>query len=298
MASLATIEHYFDNNQVKANLSKNLKSLIGDGKEAVKKDAVKTWFLENNSKIAEELVALVKGAFQVFEKNYVSKDEFIELKNKHEAASKDWDTERQDLINQIDSVGQYSRRDNIKIIGIEPKSDEDVEKIVIDVARDAGVDITKDDISIAHRIHTKDDASSNSETNMHGKPKKIPSIIARIKSRNIRNKIFAGRKALHTHSNPTHTGARLYDDLTPLRSRILFSLRNKKVDDQDVKKYKFVWTREGRIFARTEEESQRTIHKNGKDVLPPPHIVNKAQDLKQLGWSEAEILAIINNKMA
>ena len=94
-------------------------------------------------------------------------------------------------------MGQYSKRDDIKIIGIEPKSDEDVEQIVIDVARDAGVDITRNDISVAHRIHTRDDAASNNVTNMHGKPKKIPSIIARIKSRNTRNQIFAGRKAHH-----------------------------------------------------------------------------------------------------
>ena len=277
----------------------NLNTLIGDGTGNIKKNEVKAILEANNNKLTDELVALVKGAFDIFKMNYVTKDEFNYLKDNFEAASKNWDLERQDLINQIDNVGQYSRRDNIKIVGVEYKDSEDVDQIVVDVAKDAGLEITKDDISIAHRINTKDDASSNNAFNSHGQRKKIPSIIARIKSRNVRNNIFAGRSTLHKHSNPTHPGAKIFDDVTPLRSRILFSLRNrKKVEGQDEKKYKFVWSREGRIFARTEEESRQTVRKNGRDVLPPPHIINKPQDLKGLGWSDAEIRDIINNKLA
>ena len=65
-----------------------------------------------------------------------------------------------------------------------------------------------------------------------------------------------------------------------------------------MKMYKYVWSREGRIFARTEAESQMRINRNVRDVMHPPHIINKPQDLKNLGWSPAEILAIIDNKVA
>ena len=163
--------------------------------------------------------------------------------------------------------------------------------------KDAGLDIKKDDISIVHRINTKEDATNDNEANSCGKSKKIPSIIARIKSRKLRNEIFLARKTLHENSAPTHTGARIYDDVTPLRSRILYALRNRKIPGTETKKYKFVWSREGRIFARTEEESNMHINRNGTDIPHPPHIIKKLQDLQHLGWSPDEILAIINNKV-
>ena len=219
---------------------------------------------------------------------------FYKLNYQFVAAQKRWE----DTANQLDNVAQYSRRDNIKIIGIEPKTDEDVEQIVIDVVKDAGLDIKKDDISIAHRINTKGDSTNDNEANSRGKSKKIPSIIARIKSHKLRNEIFLARKTLHENSAATHTGARIYDDVTPLRSRILYALRNRKIQGTETKKYKFVWSREGRIFARTEEESKMRINRNGKDIPYPPHIINKPQDLKNLGWSPDEILAIIDNKVA
>ena len=160
--------------------------------------------------------------------------------------------------------------------------------------------MTKDDISIAHRINTQDDTRNSSVNNSRGGQKKIPSIIARIKSRKLRNKLFLAKKTLRENQSPTHTGAQIYDDVTPLRSRILMALKHRKMGDTEVKKFKFVWSREGRIFARTEEESkQRVVNPvTGKEGMPKPHIINKPQDLRNLGWSDQEILDIINYKKA
>ena len=165
------------------------------------------------------------------------------------------------------------------------------------MAKDAGVTLTKDDISIAHRINTKDDTTNSNANNSRGGAKKIPSIIARIKSRKLRNKLFLARRTLHEHNTPTHTGARIYDDVTPLRSRILYALRNRKVDNTEVKMFKFVWSNEGRIFARTEAQTNQTTVNpvTGRDVWPK-YIINKVQDLGKLGWQESEILDIIKDK--
>ena len=258
----------------------------------------------NNKRIAELFVELLDGSVQTIEQDYVKKNIYNELQDNHnklqdefDTAKKKWEQERQDLINQVDNIGQYSRRDNIKIIGVEQKDDENVEQIVIDIASDAGVSISKEDISIAHRINTVNDSSNPSVTNAHGGQKKVPSIIAKIKSRSVRNKIFLARKKLHENSTPTHTGAKIFDDITPLRSRIMYALRNRKVGGTEEKKYKFVWSNEGRIFARTEEDSKRkVIHPiTRKEVLPKPAIINKAQDLEKLGWTKEEILDIIDN---
>ena len=87
--------------------------------------------------------------------------------------------------------------------------------------------------------------------------------------------------------------AAIFDDVTPLRSRILCSLRNKQ-DNENKKVYKFVWTKDGRIYARTEEESQRR-NSSGELDQPKPHIINKPQDLAKLGWTLREINDIIHN---
>ena len=292
----------FNKEHMITKLSKCLDELLDNGTGNAKKHDVKATFVGNNKKITEVFVELLEGAMKAVKRNYVPReeftklqDEFFKLNEKFDAAQKKWNTEREDMANQIDSAQQYSRRDNIKIVGIEPKTDEDVEQIVIDVVKDAGLDITKDDISIAHRINTKGDTTSNNETNSHGKPKKIPSIIARIKSRKLRNQIIKARSTLHGNSAPTHRGARIYDDVTPLRSRILFALRNRKTPGTETKMYKYVWSNEGRIFARTEEESNMRINRNGVDIPFPAHVINKPQDLEHLGWTPDEILDIINN---
>ena len=289
----------FNKEHMITKLSKCLDTLLDNGNS----NAKKATFIGYSKKLTEVFVDLLEGAINDVRCDYVPREEFTKLQNdfrklndKFDAAQKRWDSQRDEMANQIDNAQQYSRRDNIKIIGIEPKTNEDVEQIVIDVVKDAGLDITKDDISIAHRINTKGDTTSNNETNSHGKPKKIPSIIARIKSRKLRNEIFKARTTLHRNSAPTHTGARIYD-VTPLRSRILFALRNRKLPGTETKKYKFVWSNEGRIFARTEEESNMTINRNGKEIPYPGHVINKPQDLQHLGWTPEEILAIINIKV-
>ena len=88
--------------------------------------------------------------------------------------------------------------------------------------------------------------------------------------------------------NPPFPNIAIYEDVTPLKSRIIYALRNRKNSDGG-KIYRFVWSREGRIFCRTESESQESPQ-------PPPHIVNGPQDLEKLGWSELEIEDIIHKK--
>ena len=80
----------------------------------------------------------------------------------------------------------------------------------------------------------------------------------------------------------------IFEDVTPLRSRILYHLRNKENANKE-KVYKFVWSREGRIYCRTEEESKR-------QDKPKPHVVNRPADLANLGFSEKEIDDIVNNR--
>ena len=106
----------------------------------------------------------------------------------------------------------------------------------------------------------------------------------RFNRRDLKDKLLAAQKNLQYNAEcPAYLkSARLYEDVTPLRSRIMYQLRNK----DDKKAFKFVWSRGLRIFARTHEEA-------AMDPQPRPHIINNPDDLLKLGFTEAEIEAII-----
>ena len=58
---------------------------------------------------------------------------------------------------------------------------------------------------------------------------------------------------------------------------------------EDKKKFRYVWSRGGRIFCRTTKEAAMT-------KMPKPHVINKPEDLLKLGFTEREVESIILNK--
>ena len=135
------------------------------------------------------------------------------------------------LRNQVDNASQYTRRDNIKIIGIPPTEDEDVNKIVIAVAKHNGVTLEEKDISIAHRINTKDDKEDPNDLNAQGRKKKIPSIICRLVNRTKKAEIIATKRQIKAKPGAPYPEAAIYEDVTPKIIRMLFALRNKLGSD-------------------------------------------------------------------
>ena len=154
-----------------------------------------------------------------------------------------------------------------------------------------------EDIDITHRLNTRDDAVSDT-TNMRNTPKKIASIFCKVKHRSKKVEILGSKKYIREKNDSApHKKAAIYEDVTPLRSRMMYSLRNKM--DNGVKKYQYVWSRDGRIFCRTEAESKERVvnPRTGKEGPPKPHIINKVQDLEDLGWSNKDIMDIAHNRV-
>ena len=187
-----------------------------------------------------------------------------------------------DLRDQLDALGQYNRRDNLKIIGVPYDKDGDLGQIVKDVMKQNDVEIKDEDISVKHRLHTNNSDDS-----------KPPAIIVRYVRRDTKTVCFNARKNSLQKSDDDvkYPNAKIFEDVTPLRSRILYQLRNRK-HPNNVNVWKFVWSHEGRIYCRTEEESKRGSGRN----QPKPHIVNRPADLEKLGFSKKEIADIVNNK--
>ena len=125
----------------------------------------------------------------------------------------------------LDAQAQYNRSENIKIHGIEYNKGEDTNEIVKNVAKYCGVEINDVDLSTSHRLMSKEEM--NSQINPSNRDSKIPPIIARVNRRDIKTKLLEAKKTITTNVQcPTHLkNALIYEDVTPLCSRIMYHLR-------------------------------------------------------------------------
>lgn len=183
-----------------------------------------------------------------------------------------------DLVYQLDGASQYNRRDNGKVFGIPYTKDEKPNEIVKEICKHLDVPLTDNDISVAHRLFTKDKRVEGD----------TPAIIVKFARRDKKNEFYNAKKKLKTSPMAKYPNLAIYEDLTPLRNRMLYQLRNRKDETTNKKKYMYTWSREGRIYWRTESEAQQTPQ-------PKPHAVNTPDDMKTLGFSDVEIYNIVNN---
>ena len=125
---------------------------------------------------------------------------------------------------KIDVIEQYGRRQNLEFKGVPVTEDENVTNTVIEISKLLGVEITKTDISTAHRLatkHPKNGATSSVP----------PAIIARFVRRDIRNEICNRRKSAKTiqpHQYPVPGMTKLYvsENLTQYRKNCFGKLKN------------------------------------------------------------------------
>ena len=159
---------------------------------------------------------------------------------------------------ELDRLQQYSRRDNIRVYGIEEKPDECTNTIIVKLAHDMGVEIEEQELSVSHRLGRKT-----------GKPRPI---IAKFVRRDTKSKMMRAKKELRGVSG--YRQVFLNDDLTTLRSRLVYELKR----DESIKS---VWTIDGRIMCVREE--------GGKDVKS---VIDSPDDLFKVGWSEEKVAGL------
>ena len=216
--------------------------------------------------------------------------EIAELRSEYKDEIADLKSELRVCRNEFDALANYNRRENVKIEGVEFVEGEDTNEIVKEIAKIAGIEITDADISTSHRLgSTKDDSATPLPPGQPAPKKKIPSIIFRASRRDIKIKLFEARKNIATNSDcpEKYKEVNIYEDVTPLRSRIMYELRHRKNGESKV--FRYVWSRGGRIFCRTPQEVLMT-------PMPKPHTINKPEDLSRVGFSPEEIENIIKDK--
>ena len=165
----------------------------------------------------------------------------------------------------FDNLEQYSRRDCLEIRGVPVTEREDTTKIISNVGSMIGVEINETDVSISHRLPAPRSSTVNT-TNVH------PSIIVKFVRRELRERFYAARKNLREKSTSDlgfsrTTQGKIYivENLTP-RNKLLF--KNSLQAKRELS-YRFIWTRQGKIFLRQSSDS------------PAVHI-NNEQDLQKL----------------
>ena len=165
-------------------------------------------------------------------------------------------TSLEDKCNELE---QYSRRDCLEIKGIPIIKQEDTNEIVLKVAELVGVDdLSNEDISISHRLPLS--------KNYRGK-RTDPAIIAKFVRREDKEKLYSARKHLKTFTTQdlgfnSKNNIYISESLTE---------RNKKLFGECVKvkkklHFSFIWSSNGRIFLRKNQDSL-PVAINNKDEL-------------------------------
>ncbi|KAH6942103.1 hypothetical protein HPB50_000948 [Hyalomma asiaticum] len=140
---------------------------------------------------------------------------------------------------RVDELEQYSRSNNVEIKGVPVEPD--VNDVVSKMGQIIGETVSKDDIDICHRVFT----TKQNE----------PNIILRFVRREKRNSFLA--KARKTRLTGTLLG---YNSTKPVYVNEHLTRQNKQLLGAAVAKkrevgWRYVWTKDGRIFARRDESS-------------------------------------------
>ena len=183
----------------------------------------------------------------------------VELMNKMHTEITEVKEELKEAKFNIDKLEQYQRKDNMRLAGItDPHlKDENTNEAVIKVAKDMGVVIKPEDISVSHRL--------GKVTAPYNRP-----LIVKFTRRDTKKKIMMNKKNLKDKDG--YENIYLNDDLTSNRYKICKELR--KLHDS-------AWTREGKI-----------IVKEIKDGDTKYSTIDSYQDFSKLNWSEEKLIEL------
>ena len=158
---------------------------------------------------------------------------------------------------KLDGIDQYSCRQNLEFQGIPLTENEDAIELVTKISNLVGVDVKKSDISTVHRLPPK----------RHAKVADPPAIIARFINRNLRNEIYGKRiaaKHLKETDYPISGMEKLFinENLTQERKRLLWLTKQTAKNLN----YTYIWTMNGKIYVRKNEDSSSFIIHNENDL--------------------------------
>ena len=253
-----------NDNEKQPNLNDNVNQLVAQAIAVWKKEyqleietlrAEVIEIKESQAFICNQYDSLKAEYDKLIEVNTLQKEEISNLKSQAAALKTQ---EIKDSI-KVDELEQYGRRQNLEIVGVPEKEDENTNAIVLEVAKMLDVDIMYSHISTSHRLPKKKAGSRN---NSGSSP-----IIVRFTNRVIRNQIYANRKKarfvdLKNFSVSDTKNIFVNENLTPTRKQLFWKTK------QEVKNnsWKYIWTHNGNVFVKKDDNASITAIKNELDL--------------------------------
>ena len=178
----------------------------------------------------------------------------------------------------MDRNNQFNRREMIRLHNVEepklsPGEFEDVHKTVLNVMKEAGIEVEPEMISSAQRLSGK-----KTDGNIHNKP-----ITFKLTRRFDRNRILRQKKKQMKENASfqiKYPKVFMTEDLTPLRQHMAFKLRK---DDNIA----ISWSINGMLKCL-----KKDFKKEDK-----PYTINVPADLGQIGWSKEDIAKFIEDNL-
>lgn len=201
-------------------------------------------------------VEFMEKEFEAMKKQLAAeRNERLSLKQENEklkAKCKDNESKIEELHKRLVQCEQYSRRSNVEIKGLVEAQNEDVTGLVSRIGEVIGEPISADDIEVCHRVPTREEGKSN--------------VVVQFKSKSKRDVVLEkARKNRIKNSNVgiSNEGAIFVNDhLCPFLKKLLAQAIAKKREKQ----WRFVWTRNGRIYARKSEASDSVRIQSERDL--------------------------------
>ncbi|EDO43021.1 predicted protein [Nematostella vectensis] len=170
----------------------------------------------------------------------------------------------------LDDIEQYPRRDCLEIKGVPVTPTENTNDVVKKVGELMEVEILEEDISTSHRLPAPR-PNSNQRPAKPGVHVNTPtvSIIVKFARRDVRDRFYAGRKHLRDKSvrdiGLTRSDNKIYisESLSP-GNRELFKAALSTRHDL---KFKYIWTQNGKVFLRKNNDSQAVLISKSQDLL-------------------------------
>ena len=143
---------------------------------------------------------------------------------------------------KINESEQYSRNKNIEIHNVEEDDNENLEKVVINVAKELGVSLENSEIEIVHRV--------NSRNKKHPRP-----ILVQMLSRKKRNEIIEKKKTKTVKAKDIgKKGSNIIyvnENISPFFKSKLWEAKQKYEGS-----YKYVWFSKNKILKRKTDNSK------------------------------------------
>ena len=153
---------------------------------------------------------------------------------------------------QVDALEQYSRRNSLRVSGLDEKMHEDpMEEALkfINVELKVTPPLSYSDLDRAHRVGKQEDNAA--------KPRPM---LIKFATYRARHAVYSRRSSLKDVSKPVHKAIFINEDLTRVRGKQMYELRKLKKNG----KIKDLWSHDGNIIVKDNHNHIQTVRSRQK----------------------------------